>query len=322
MHLRLARLPAFLAPALVLCATGCSASSAPITAALEAPRAVEAPVRGARTLVWTTNEDGERMTWTVDEAGNVLELSDGVRVVARGGIWDWRESPEAVATTACPSYDENGNEQPATAPSQPGTGVRVTLEREGNADKSVLITPASQEGAQELQQDVELEGSVGPYLFIRESTYVYACGAHGNVGVSFRVHDVEHGTDVWSSGDAGPFLDGRATARERTRAQADLVADEDVAMFVTDGKLDVDLTAVLPSFDADAVLAVDLQFTAFTCYACSDGVWSSYTKSTTRPLDAIPVSLRPWATPPAGVAAFLRAYPLLTVRGWSRLPGA
>ena len=316
-------LPAWLASALAICAAGCSASSGPLTAPLETPRAAEkGPTPSPRVLVWTTNEDGERMTWTLDEDGNPAGLVDGIHVVARGGVWTWREIPETLATTACPTYDDSGIEQPARDAPAPGTGVRVALEREGSPDRTELVAPESEEGAQDLEENADLVASVGPYLFIRESTYAYTCGAHGNVGVSFRIYDAEHGADVWTSGGTQRFVDAGAVTRQRGRAQADLAVDEDVATFVTDGKLDLDLTAVLPSYGTDASLELGLQFTAATCYACSDGAWSSYTKSTVEPLDDAPAPLRPWLTAPASVSRFASEHPTLTVGGWSRLPGA
>jgi hypothetical protein len=318
----------FLAPALVassvaLWVTGCSASSSPLTAPLEAPQNVEkATPSGTRVLVWTVNQDGERMTWTLDEAGDPAELRDGIRIAARGAVWDWHETVEKLATTACPTFDDNGVEQPPGAAPEPGTGVRIALEREDGGDRSELVAPQSAEGAQDLEQTVDLVASVGPYLFIRESTYAYTCGAHGNVGVSFRVYDAEHGLDVWSSADGQRFVDLVAVARETTRARSELLVDDDVAAFASDGKLPLDLTAIVPTYHTDGALEMGLQFTADTCYACSDGVWSSYTKSTTEPLDDLPATLRPWATAPTGVAAFLGEHPTLTLGGWTRLAGA
>jgi hypothetical protein len=321
MNPRVFLLPALVASTVALFASGCSASSSPLTAPLEVPQNVEkATPSTPRVLVWTVNEDGEHMTWTLDDAGEAAELRDGIRIAARGGVWDWHETVEKLVTTACPTFDDSGVEQPPGDAPEPGTGVRITLEREDGGGRTELVAPESAEGAQDLEQTVDLVASVGPYLFIRESTYAYTCGAHGNVGVSFRVHDAERGVDVWTSTDGRRFVDLVAVARETTRARNELVVDEDVAAFVADGELPVDFTAILPSYDTDGALEIGLQFTAAACYACSDGAWSSYTKSTTEPLDALPAALRPWATPPAGVSAFLHDHPTLTLGGWTRLP--
>ncbi len=323
MNSRVLLLPSLLASAAALCESGCSASSSPLTAPLAAPHTREsATAMSPRLLVWTVNEDGERMTWTLDEDGEPADLRDGVHIAARGGVWAWHETVEKLATTACPTYGDNGVEQPAAEAPAPGTGVRITLEREDAAGRTELVAPEGDEGAQDLEETVDLVASVGPYLFIRESTYAYTCGAHGNVGVSFRVYDAERGADVWTSGDEGRFVDLAAMARESTRARSELLVDDDVAVFATDGALPVDFTAIVPSYDTDGALEIGLQFTAATCYACSDGAWSSYTKSTTEPLVDLPAALRPWAAAPAGVGAFLRDHPTLTLGGWTRLPGA
>ena len=42
----------------------------------------------------------------------------------------------------------------------------------------------------------------------------------------------------------------------------------------------LELTELVPRFAPDGTLALGLQFTAPTCYACTRGGWSSYTKST------------------------------------------
>jgi hypothetical protein len=106
----------------------------------------------------------------------------------------------------------------------------------------------------------------------------------------------------------------------QTQARSVLGADEDVSAFAEDGELEVELTAILPSYDREGRLAVGMQFTAPSCYACSDGAWSSYSKSTTVAVPVLPEALRAWATAPAGVRAFARAHPELAVGGWSDLP--
>jgi hypothetical protein len=276
-----------------------------------------------RTLVWTTGPGGARQTWKVDAAGAVAARFDEVRLVAGGKVWAWREDPEEVETTPCENDDESGSEASAAVPPPAGSGIRAALARvdamrtdvPGTADVVEVVAVATGDGAQELQQRVELVATVGPYLFVRESTYAYTCGAHGNVGFDFTVWDAERQANV------GVVLaDGAVESEERALASKALAADDDVSAFAENGELEVELTEIVPTYGQDAQLSLGMQFTAPSCYACSDGAWSSYSKSTRRVAPIIPDALRAWAVAPDGVRAFARAHPELTVGGWSELP--
>jgi hypothetical protein len=279
----------------------------------------------AHTLVWTSSAAGERETWVIDDKGDVVSHAPGVRVAVNGTIREWREDAFPIATWKCPDYDANGNELPPTreAP-EPGKGVRATLgPADGAGEATDFVAPAEEEGAQEIEQSVALIATVGPYLFVREATYVYACGAHGGVAVRFVVWDAARdaggpGT-VWTSDEpsASSFVEGPLVQPARAKAIARLGADEDVAMFADQGAIDAEETEIVPSYDAGGALSVGLQVTAFSCYACSDGAWSSYSKSAREPLDAPPAILRPWAAAPEHVRALLAAHPELTLGGWS-----
>jgi hypothetical protein len=240
----------------------------------------------------------------VDRTGGVIARDDGVRIAAGGKVWAWREAPREVATKACPRYDDSGSELPADEAPALGTGLRATLERVDGGETVEIVGVASCEGAQDLQQSIELIASVGPYLFVRDSTYVYACGAHGNVQMAFRVWDAERGAVVWNASDETPsaFVGGAAESEARAQARTSLAADDDVAAFAENGAVEAALTEILPSYSAGGELRVVLQFTAPTCYACSDGNWSSYSKSSRQLFRGIPDALRtaPLGDSPAG----------------------
>jgi hypothetical protein len=289
--------------------------------------AASATAQGPRTLVWTTGPGGARQTWTIDEAGAIAARVDEVRVAAGGKVWAWRETPQAVATTSCGHDDEDGNAASAAAagsspssepPPAPGNGVRATLERvdtDGGGEVVEVIAAAGDDGAQELDQRVDLVATVGPYFFVRDLTYAYTCGAHGNVAVAFTLWDVERQADVGVG-----IVDGPMALDAQTRARSVLGADEDVSAFAEEGELDVELTAIVPSYDREGRLAIGMQFTAPSCYACSDGAWSSYSKSTAVAVPVMPEALRTWAMAPSGVRTFARTHPELAVGGWSDLP--
>jgi hypothetical protein len=279
-----------------------------------------------RALVWTTAPGGARQTWKVDAAGAALARYDEVRFVAGGRVWAWHEEPEEVETTPCENDDESGGEAFAAGPPPTGKGMRATLARVDGArsefagvagvDNVVeVVAVAGGDGAQELQQHVELVATVGPYLFVRDSTYAYTCGAHGNVAFAFTVWDAERHTNVGVG-----LADGAVESEERALASKALAADDDVSAFAENGELEVELTELVPTYGQEAQLSLAMQFTAPSCYACSDGAWSSYSKSTRRAAPMIPDALRAWAVAPDGVQAFARAHPELAVGGWSELP--
>jgi hypothetical protein len=295
----------------------------------EAPRvapavAVPTPSAPSHALVWTQDGHGHRRTWTVDEAGGVLESEDGVRIAAGGLTWAWKETVRPVKTHACPTFDDAGNEMPGTEQPSPGRGVRVTLEGVGAGEgaSQTVITPVKDSHASELEQSVELMSTVGPYLFVRTQVYAYACGAHGGVGDQFVVWDADQRRVVWSSSDSvkAPSQQDWTADAPRAKAVAALAAQEDVKMFADEsGHITPSLTEIVPSFGPGARLDVRYQLTAFACYACSDGAWSSYSRSTRVDAPRTPDPLRPWGVPAAGVHAFALAHPQLTVGGWSTL---
>ncbi len=293
------------------------------TPPLAAPN--HAPSRApSRALVWTQDGDGHRRTWTVDDAGQVMASADGVRLAAGESTWAWTEAPSPLPTHACPTLDDAGDEVPGSPEPPPGRGLRVTLEPVGGGARAsqVVVAPANDPGAQELEQGVELMATVGPYLFVRSSIYAYACGAHGSTADSFVVWDATRGSVVWSSSDdeSAPSQQEWTVEAPRDGAVAALAAQDDVKMFADEsGRIDASLTEIVPSFGPGARLDVRYQLTAFTCYACGDGQWSSYSKSTRADARHTPEPLRPWVVPAAGVHAFALAHPELTVGGWSLL---
>jgi hypothetical protein len=325
---------------LSLLLSACTASSdlvsAPVGPSSSSAAALLAP--GPRWLVWArgsgdagtaegTLRDApvdDAKTWTVDAAGHVEAEVPGALVAARGAVWAWRTEGAEVKTEACPRYDGEGHELPAEGPPpDPGHVTRVTLRRTDTGEAlSVIAPPPESDGVAALDHGARLVASVGPYLFVHESTYVYACGAHGNVGCASLVWDAERGQAVWSSdGKATPGMVDRAEWSSAERRASERLKDlDDVSSFVTDGKLDVDLTELLPAYGPDATLGLSLQFTAGTCYACSDGAWSSYSASMREPVAALPGDLAAWASAPDGVRAFALQHPELAIGGWSAAP--
>ena len=171
-----------------------------------------------------------------------------------------------------------------------------------------LIAPLTSVDAEEYSHAITLVGSVGPYLFLEDSSYEYSCGAHGNSGMEATIWNAEKGESIQLREDELGDLDP-------LRAQAA------TALFNPENEFEdtthLNLTEFVPSYTPEATLNLGLQFTTATCYACSDGRWGSYTKSSLVKATSLPSSLARYASPPSAVRAFQAAHPSETISGWS-----
>jgi hypothetical protein len=267
------------------------------------------PMSATEFLVWTRDGDGHGVTHRLDADGREIETMAGIFVATGSGAWQWREEPRLVVTTPCERYDEEGGLLPSE-PTAPGETTRATLLHVAGGAEQVVVEPATDlEGAADVQHGVELVASVGPYLFVRESTYAYTCGAHGNTGVTATLWDAVQGTSIAFPDDTGPIEQPRVDAMKE-------LSDEDDDLFPVNEST-VTLTELVPTFGKDGALELGLQFTAPTCYACTRGGWGSYTKSAIAPAAAMPSLLVPFARPPEAVRTFAIAHPELKLGGWS-----
>jgi hypothetical protein len=267
------------------------------------------PMSATDFLVWTRDAEGRGVTHRLDAAGREVETLDGIFVATGAGAWQWREEPRAVATAPCERYDDEGGLLPSE-PTAPGEATRATLIHAASGAEQVVVEPDSNiEGAADVQHGVELVATVGPYLFVRESTYAYTCGAHGNTGVKVTLWDAVEGASVALPDDTGPLEGPRAKAIEA-------LSDGDDDLFPAN-EVTVALTELVPTFAKDGALELGLQFTAPTCYACTRGGWGSYTKSAIAPTQGVPSLLVPFARPPEAVRAFAASHTDLQLGGWS-----
>jgi hypothetical protein len=264
------------------------------------------PAKATAFLVWTREDDGCAETHRIDASGREIETMEGIRIATAAGTWRWREEDRPVVTAACERYDDEGALLTAPEP-EPGSAMRVTLEDAKSGRVQVLVEPPSgADGAEDFRHRVELVASVGPWLFVRETTYAYTCGAHGNTGVD---------TMIWnaSSGSMVPRPDD-VSAGSRARAMRLLTEDGD-GFPATDET--TSLTELVPSFARDGALRLGLQFTATTCYACGRGNGGSYTKSEIVDAERVPAAFASYADTPRAVRAFASAHPALEIKGWS-----
>ncbi|WP_441290742.1 hypothetical protein ACSRUE_09670 [Sorangium sp. KYC3313] len=303
--------------ALLALISGCAARPQPaLPVALDvppppAPRSsestgAEGAALGGALLVWGRTGDGPPRTWHLTEEGAVIREEPGIVVATGRGEWRWEVREVKVETSAC----EFGPEE--TREPGEGTGNRAELVLRGTGARQQVIAPSDADGSNVVQHEAEAIGSVGPYLFIEERTYNYACGAHGFVGVEFTVWDAERGASVNLLAEVSgvPALQGEAEALlDEDEADPEAARQEEDAP---------ELVQIAPAYDARGALRVTAKLARAACYACGDGAWSSYTRSAVVPAKKAPARLAAWASPPPGMQSFLAQHPDLNVGGWSR----
>jgi hypothetical protein len=269
---------------------------------------IDADPVSAEFLVWTRDDEGRAETHRLDASGRELETIDGVLVATEAGTWRWREQDRPVVTSPCERYDDEGALLTAPEP-EPGSATRVTLEHTTSGAEQVLVdAPAGADGAEDFRHGVELVASVGPWLFVRESTYVYTCGAHGTTGVEAMIWDVSTGAIAPRPDDVGSMSAPRASAMKLLTDDGDGFPPTERTTY---------LTELVPAFTKDGALRLGLQFTATTCYACGRGNAGSYTKSEVVDAERLPGMFAAYADTPSAVRAFAAANPGVEIKGWS-----
>lgn len=178
-----------------------------------------------------------------------------------------------------------------------------------------LVFPADTPPGERFEwtEDVTVDGQVGPYLFVRGQAVDHGCGAHPNTLARSRVIDVATGAEA-------PLLDDVTLRPVLDAARASLLAS--LARPGADGTPrgeaarpeDLEIARLVPRWTPEK-LVLAVQVTAPTCYACSDGQWSSYTVSETVDLLEVSPALLPWAVPPAWPPE------LGPIDGWSDVRG-
>jgi hypothetical protein len=267
------------------------------------------PRRAAQFFVWTREGEERTVTYELDGFGRKVAEHEGIVIATRAGTWQWQVEDRAVHTVPCEYTNDEGHVF-AGEPVQPGTATRASLRHRSSGAEQTIVDPGVDlTGNADVKHDVGVIASVGPYLFLEESTYVFSCGAHGNHGVTTTIWNAESGAST------APPMDLGVLQTPRSLAIADLVDEDDEIFMPTEENLE--LTELVPHFEKDGALVVGLQFTAPTCYACTRGGWSSYTKSTIVDAPAMPEMLSPFASAPAPIRSFLRANPDITMKGWS-----
>ena len=321
----------------LLVAVSCSPARAPppVAGTAEVPGSSASPVANAsRVVVWTRPRatakatqdpkegEGEATSYMLHDDGTVVASTKGIVVAAPGeGELVWTTERVEVPTDPC---DTGGG---TTFPPQASYATRGSfVASDGTAQRVVDV--GAFEGANAVAHDATILATLGPFAFIDEVTYLYSCGVHGTTTHQFFVWDLEHHRRIEVASMFSPDAQRAALAAAEPLLQAD---DSENPLFGDDRTL----TEILPDLaDLDALehtlkqgqggsVGFVAQVTARTCYACSDGRWSSYTRSVRVPVAAPQIhdSMLERRVPPS-VALFLREQrkhmqPAFVVGGWS-----
>jgi hypothetical protein len=272
-------------------------------------KALPAPP-ASRAVVWTEDVHGEgEHTFFLDAEGRVLEERRGVALYDGANLVTVERREESVPTNDC-GDTASGDRLGAPAPGM-GATTALFVTTDGGDEVRVLPAPRPERSVQAFQSVIELTGSAGALLFLRQTTYVLTCGGVGSSTVEAFVWDVAHRKMV-SRGALFPddaTLDGRA---ERALA-ADADADE------RDARGERSFTELLPVLSRDGGLSLSVRFVLPTTYASTRGGWSSFTRSVFVPAKTLPPALGAHAAAPEPVRTFVRAQ-LAPVRGYSTRP--
>jgi hypothetical protein len=243
-----------------------------------------------------------------DGSGRVLGEEAGVVLATSRGEMFWRVAQENIELGGC----DDGNGGAETAPQ--GSISRAWLAPREGEGRQKVVDPGdfTKNPVGDLQHAVELAGSIGPYLFIHEETYSYGCGAHGNTTAAFLVWDAEEGKQAELLAEM-PNQSKLGRKAEQVLNEADGTPEE----AASEGELPA-LVQIMPVYGPRGGLHVEGQFMRWACYACSDGLWGSYTRSAVLPTGWMPERFSPWVTPPISVREFLDKHPGFRLGGWSR----
>jgi hypothetical protein len=265
---------------------------------------------GETILLWARNEKGDEKTFRLAADGplKVLNEERGIIIATSKGEMKWKATEKEINLAGCSHGD--GTEP---VPSKGTITIASLVPVSGEGSQSI-VDPSASEGddIEDLQHSAGLVGSIGPYLFIQESSYLYACGAHGGTTMAAMVWDAEQGKTVDVLAEL-PSKDALATKAKKMLDEAD-----DGVGGTADSEDKPNPVILLPVYGDRGALRFEVQFAGWACYACSDGQWSSYTRSAVVPTEWIPERMRAWVMPPVVVKEFAEKTPEWRVRGWSR----
>lgn len=296
-------------PLMLLSVIGCKTPAATTDAPPAAVEQAEQAEQQPHWLVWHVSATGAHSTDLVDATG-VVASAPGIWVGAGERLWRYNAITLDVERPDCDCEMQAMRENTDDAECRTSVGVDLG-ELAAHGVTPLLAPPADFLGEGVESSSVEVVGTVGPYAFVSACVSSYVCGAaHGGVVCTQAIWDLRSSAEI-NVYDLAP---DRLRGEEVVTFMYDAHDDEHSAAETQ--VEDVALVALRPLFEGSYQPRLEEQYTAATCYACSDGQWDSYTVSARRTVDVLPAMLEKWLgenAPPPGTSAG-------TMRGWSVMP--
>ena len=305
------------------CATSSASKNSTDNASVPAEE-VEPP--GPGYLVQLETDEGVETVWL--EAGanryEVIARRSGAVAVVEDSLWEWASASieHDLKDCECVQKARESGEEPAADACRETTTVEVPSLEQLDGSKRLLLTDVEGYGGSgDISISAQNLGSVGEYWFGSACTFTYFCGAaHGNVSCNAFVADLREQTLMAPSDLLGDKeLAIAETELRRIAVQQFEDRPSDATMMEEPG--DAALVAAWPRVGEGGTAFVYL-YSAPTCYACSDGSWSSYTVAKEVLTDDVPEQLAALASPPPSVVDFLKSKTIANAdtTSWSRLP--
>jgi hypothetical protein len=275
---------------------------------------------GEAYLVWSAAAvDSPARTVWIDGQGRPVAQRAGVVAGGSGGLWAWTEGKETTRGVDCECLRNAEDPDNAQCLVQGEVATVHLADLLSGRRVGVVAAEPSDENALPEQRAAPLAG-VGPYLFVEADYDVYSCGAHGFHNVEARVYDLSRGGAVVELLDSAQAL--AVEEREGVAARRALEDEFDDDDWVEGSVESVYLTEVEAKWTQAGTLDVAYQLTTGACYACSDGLSSSYSRSAVVPASSVPPALAEWTRAPEAVRRYWQATPPGERAGWSRVDAA
>jgi hypothetical protein len=253
--------------------------------------------------------------------GRTIGAYSGVLLATRSDLFRLRHCTREVELLGEDYAVEMGDEPPDSAykltPIRDAvlegceTGVTLPV---ASSDPS----PRSRPGLWQLSRLIGIQGLIGQYLFIEQSDWQYAGGAHPDVTCRFSVLDIERGIHLHHV--HAEQERHTAIAREGRIAAETFRALRDDELLQISDEIEIYLSSVCPAvrFDRLVKVGVNLVFSTYAAFVNSDNRWSSYTISEEVPAKGLPAMLSEFSEVPLELLEPLQAAPG-TVVGFSSI---
>lgn len=247
-------------------------------------------------LVWSASRQGEKEALTLSLSTRWVVLRpDGaeVRATTEGLVFADEQglSRLSVVRSEVPSVGCDG---------VPGRTSLVELQwqRLPGGPVTVIDPLGSPEGVgtedrYAWQEALDVDGQVGPWVFLRAHALDDGCGAHPNTSALARIVDLRTGEalDALADPSVRTLVD---TTREALLGPLRAPGADGTPRSEAAGPTDLEIARLVPRYGPQG-LVMAVQIAAPSCYACSDGRWSSYTVSETRDLPELPALFQPFS---------------------------